>query len=259
MRRKGDRLRGVFFDLYGTLLVYDDLVAAWSEWLEVLYECLREGGLTMPAEAFALRCDGFFGRPEPPPEGRGLTVYERRIEAFGMELGLGLGVEEIREAANATIAAWGKYVYLDPNARSVLEALGSSKTLALVTNFDPPPHVRALLSEKGLIELFETVVISGEVGVKKPDPRIFAPALERTGLQPHEVAFIGDAAEDVEGARAAGVWPIRIRRGGVDKSQVANDFRLDGQTPEDAVDDVQTISSLRELFAIVDAGGRLDV
>jgi len=244
-------VEGVFFDLYGTLLVYGDMEAAWSDWLEALYEGLRKGGLTMPADQFALRCDGFLGRPEPPPQGRDLTVYERRIAVFGAELGLSLSVEEVRAAAAATIAAWEQYVSPDPDARAVLELLGSSQALALITNFDHPPHVRARLSETGLAGLFETVVISGEAGVKKPDPRIFFPALERTGLGPREVVYVGDAVEDVEGARAAGMRPIRIRRGETDESQTAADFKSELRCLEETVGGVRTISSLTELVALL--------
>jgi HAD superfamily hydrolase (TIGR01549 family) len=253
--RRSYEFKGVFFDLYGTLLVFGDVLAAWDDWLSAFYEQLHAHGLAMSKEEFAEVCDGFFGRPEPPPRGDGLTLYERRIAVFAREVGLEPTAETIRAAARETIAAWGSYMLLDPDAIPALEALQPHKTLALISNFDHPPHVRTLLSETGLAEFFEAVVISGEVGVKKPDPRVFAPAFERTGLQPHEVVFVGDTEGDVEGARAAGVHPIRIQRGGVDKSWVADDFRSNQQAPERAVDDVQTISSLRELVAILTREG----
>jgi HAD superfamily hydrolase (TIGR01549 family) len=238
---------GVFFDLYGTLLIYGDMVAAWADWLTALYEPLRERGLTTSRETFASQCDGFFGRPEPPSRGHGLTVYERRILALCTDLELAPGIEAIREIATATIVAWGEYVFPDPDAISVLGALKESKTLALISNFDHPPHVHSLLADLGLIEFFKVIVVSGDVGVKKPDPHIFSLALRQTGLQPHEVVYVGDAVEDVEGARAAGIRPIRIRRSGADGSQVAADFKSDQQYAEGVIDNVQMISSLLEL------------
>jgi HAD superfamily hydrolase (TIGR01549 family) len=253
--RHSDGCRGVFFDLYGTLLVFGDVLAAWDDWLSAFYVQLHTHGLAMSKAEFAEACDGFFGRPEPPPRGDGLTLYERRLAVFARELGLIPTAETIRAAASETIAAWGAHMPLDPDAIPVLETLKPHRTLALVSNFDHPPHVHTILSETGLIEFFDAVVISGEVGVKKPDPRIFAPALQQTGLQPHEVVFVGDAEGDVEGARAAGVRPILIQRGGVDKSWVADDFRSDQQAPERAFDDVQTISSLPELLTILTREG----
>jgi hypothetical protein len=53
-------IRGRFFDLYGTLLVYDDMLRAWSRWLTALHECLARRGLPMSQESLALNRDGFF-------------------------------------------------------------------------------------------------------------------------------------------------------------------------------------------------------
>ena len=53
---------------------------------------------------------------------------------------------------------------------------------------------------------FEFVIDSGEVGVEKPDPRIFQIALERMGVSAADALYVGDLYEvDVVGARAAGL------------------------------------------------------
>ena len=59
-----------------------------------------------------------------------------------------------------------------------------------------------------LDELFEPVVISGEVGMRKPERRIFDLAVERLGLQPSEVIFVDDAEPNLVGARAAGLQTV---------------------------------------------------
>ncbi len=59
-----------------------------------------------------------------------------------------------------------------------------------------------------LRELFEPVIISEEVGLRKPDPAIFALALERLGVPAERAAFIDDAAPNVEGAAALGIRAI---------------------------------------------------
>jgi putative hydrolase of the HAD superfamily len=56
-----------------------------------------------------------------------------------------------------------------------------------------------------LAEVFDVVVMSREVGLRKPDSRIFALALERLGVQPAECTFIDDAPRNVEAAVAAGL------------------------------------------------------
>ena len=57
----------------------------------------------------------------------------------------------------------------------------------------------------------ECVIDSGEVGVVKPDPRIFTIALDALGIRPDQAWYVGDMpAIDVTGARAAGIRPLVI-------------------------------------------------
>ncbi|HID62178.1 MAG TPA: HAD family hydrolase [Anaerolineae bacterium] len=87
------------------------------------------------------------------------------------------------------------------------------KTLAVVSNWDPA--LPALLTRLGLAEFFAFILPSAEVGVEKPDGKIFSLALQRLGLEPQEVVHIGDKYEaDVAGARAVGITPILLDRKG---------------------------------------------
>lgn len=80
---------------------------------------------------------------------------------------------------------------------------GSGVRVAVVSNSDG--SVRGSLERAGLLELFEFVVDSHEVGVAKPDPAIFLTALERMGVAPSNAWYVGDSVfHDVNGARAAG-------------------------------------------------------
>ena len=83
---------------------------------------------------------------------------------------------------------------------------------ALVTN----SSVRAQTAKLAAVDLdgfFTAVVISGELGVAKPDPRIFAAALERLGASASEAWHIGDnPSTDIAGARAAGVTSVWLDR-----------------------------------------------
>jgi len=58
-------------------------------------------------------------------------------------------------------------------------------------------------------DYFDTISWSEEMGVEKPDPRIFELVLERIGTGPGEAVYVGDSFEaDVLGAEAAGITPI---------------------------------------------------
>ena len=233
-------IRGVFFDLYGTLLRYGNMEAAGESWFHAIRHELIACGRAFDEETLIRVCEEFLLQPEPPLQDDGLTVYERRIRVLVGELGLKLEVEALRRISEASVAAWHAHTPLDSEAKSVLGALQGRYKLALISNFDHPPHVHQLLDELALRPFFDAVVVSGDVGVKKPDPAIFTPALEQTELATDEAIFVGDSPEDdVAGARAAGLRPVLIRRAGSPAK------------PEWTEDGVRVVTGLREVIGLV--------
>jgi len=89
--------------------------------------------------------------------------------------------------------------------RESLERLrGAGLKLAVVSNSEGT--IEQMLSEIGLRELFVTVIDSSVVGFTKPDPRIFALALERLGVDAGDALMVGDSpSADVDGAHAVGI------------------------------------------------------
>ena len=240
-------INGIFFDLYGTLLVYGNMDAAWSDWLNALYEQLRLRGFTLSIDSLAKTCDQFYSKNEPTPRQHNLTVFEQRIQNLCFDLKLNLAAEDIKVIANKVANAWQKHISLDPEAHSVLHTLHRFKKLALVSNFDHPLHVHSVLSTLGLTPYFDSVVISAEVGIKKPDPRIFDSVFEQTGLKPEEVIYVGDTEDDTKAAHAAGIVPIVIQR---DNEGNAFDFSVNTHNlqEEKSTLDVPTITKLSELL-----------
>ncbi len=96
-------------------------------------------------------------------------------------------------------------VHLLPHAADALAHLAGRAALALVTNGIAEVQ-RGRLDRSGLAPLFGAVIISGEVGVAKPDPRFFHLATRALGLGADEVLVVGDMpGTDIRGARAAGM------------------------------------------------------
>ena len=240
-------INGIFFDLYGTLLVYGNMDAAWSDWLNTLYAQLKLRGFTRSIDSLAKSCDQFFGKSEPTPRQHNLTVFEQRIQHLCFDLELNITAEDIKVIANKIANAWQKHISLDPEAHRVLNTLQHSKKLALVSNFDHPPHVHSVLSTLGLTPYFDSVVISAEAGIKKPDPRIFDTALEQTTMKPEEVIYIGDTDDDTEAARAAGMVPVLIQR---NYEGNAFDFSVNkhNMNEKEFMTKVRTITKLSELL-----------
>lgn len=106
-----------------------------------------------------------------------------------------------------------------PPALDRLRQLGLR--LVCVSNWDYAlPEV---LERCGLAERLDGVITSAAVGARKPDPAVFAAGLELAGCGPEAALHVGDSpAEDVEGARGAGIRAVLIdRSGGGDVASLA--------------------------------------
>jgi FMN phosphatase YigB (HAD superfamily) len=90
----------------------------------------------------------------------------------------------------------------------MVQGLRSHYKLAMVSNLGRNSSVEFFTPEERA-ELFDVVVISGEVGMIKPEPGIFEYACRQLDVEPHEVVFIDDAERHCEGARAVGMQAIR--------------------------------------------------
>jgi epoxide hydrolase-like predicted phosphatase len=84
---------------------------------------------------------------------------------------------------------------------------------ALLSNASP--QLVELLDEMKVTDAFDVIVISGLLGVQKPDPAIYYTALERLGVTPEEAIFVDDFAENIEAARRLGIRTLHFR-GGMD-------------------------------------------
>ncbi len=92
----------------------------------------------------------------------------------------------------------------------VLKTLRQRYALGVISNFYG--NVATLCQECGLAALCDVIIDSAQVGVSKPERRIFTLALEQLGRAPHMAAYVGDSFErDVVGAKTAGLHTIWLR------------------------------------------------
>ena len=129
-------------------------------------------------------------------------------------------------------------VTLYDEVQAALDVLSSRFRLFTASNGN------ADLSKIGIAHYFERSVAARDVGALKPDPTVFLKAIEGTGLDPDEVAYVGDdPLMDVVGARRAGMHPIWINRQGLDWP--------------DEIDPVEhAITSLTELVSLTAPSGQ---
>lgn len=122
-----------------------------------------------------------------------------------------------------------------PGAGEALTALGERYRLAIVTNGIPDVQ-RTKLDRTGLTARFEVVIVSGELGVGKPDPRIYDETLRQLDLAADACVMVGDNfRRDVAGAQDAGIRGVWISAG--------------RPTPDPAVTPFLTVESLADLPA----------
>lgn len=104
----------------------------------------------------------------------------------------------------------------------VWEAYLGTPRVALTAFFAGLPHRRALLSNSfvgarereaeryGFDAMVEQIVYSHEVGLQKPDPRIYLLTAERLGVEPDQMLFADDRAENVQAARELGIHAVLV-------------------------------------------------
>ncbi|HXJ16143.1 MAG TPA: HAD family hydrolase [Candidatus Polarisedimenticolia bacterium] len=96
-----------------------------------------------------------------------------------------------------------------PSARKVLRTLEQEFRLGLVTG-GSRGRVRRQLREFGLRDFFSACVCGEDAPRRKPHPAPLELALKRLRAEPGDCVYVGDAPEDIEMARRAGVKPIGV-------------------------------------------------
>lgn len=135
----------------------------------------------------------------------------RPLRSYLQDLGRAIGSSWTSSQLDVAMAArraahFAAFAQVRPGTRETLAALREDGfRLGLVSNCSS--DVRGMLHESGLDDLFDTVVLSAEVGLMKPDPAIFRLAMERLGDS--EGFYVGDGDDgELAGARSAGLVDI---------------------------------------------------
>ncbi len=94
-------------------------------------------------------------------------------------------------------------------ALELLKAGG--KRMGIISNFSP--NCEPLLRELGLAHYFDFFIVSGILGIEKPDPRIFQAAIQAAGKPVSDLVYVGDSIHhDVDGANGVGMAAVLIDR-----------------------------------------------
>jgi putative hydrolase of the HAD superfamily len=112
------------------------------------------------------------------------------------------------------MAAVRSVTWAPPGRIAAVRQIAPHFRLGLVSNFDDGQCGHEVLADTGVADLFEAVVISADVRLRKPDRRIFEHLRDRLKLDAHEILFVGDTPrDDVLGATEAGMKTAWISKG----------------------------------------------
>jgi putative hydrolase of the HAD superfamily len=205
------RPRAIFLDALGTLVA---LAEPWPAFTSLLRE--DHGVDVDEADArLALLAEMRHYRSHCVSAGDQTSLAALRLECAQIVIDkLGAPAAAIAPAELVpTLLAALRFVAYDDAAPALARGRAPGTLLGVVRNWGISLH--DVLRATGLQAMLDAVVTSAEVGHSKPDPAIFAAALERARVRPEEAVHIGDSLEeDVLGARAAGIEGVLLDRGG---------------------------------------------
>lgn len=207
-------VRAIVFDLFDTIVdVHLDRLPRVAfqgrqipSTLGLLHDAARAEGVDVDFETFArnlmaldkdLRHRMHVERIEVPTLERFTRLAER----------LGIAAPGLAEALTRThMDAISANVDVPAHHREVLAELARDHRLAICSNFTHTPTAHRVLATAGLAKAFDVVVVSEEIGFRKPRREIFEVTLAKLGVAPGEALHVGDNLDaDVAGAAALGI------------------------------------------------------
>lgn len=135
---------------------------------------------------------------------------------------------------------FGKHVVMLEGAIDVLKEIkNKGYILGCITNgVSSLQNIK--LDTAGIRDLFDVVVVSGDIGIYKPDRRIFDYAIQLAGVKNEESLYVGDhPINDIQGALGAGMQVVRMNYG---------DFKGKGLGVKGVACEIEKISQLLDLI-----------
>jgi putative hydrolase of the HAD superfamily len=200
------RIKAVILDFGGTIA---DGALEWEPYYEELRSYLAGRGHDVEMADLQRAVKGALdGLERVRLRGKELAFEEVYANVL-LKLGVPLGDEDLKAIHGIFKRHYISSFY--SCTERVLDELSGKYKVALLSNTmsDQP---RVSLAEKRLDRHFALIICSRDLGVRKPNPRIFRHVLRELGVEPDEAVHVGDNIEaDMDGAEGVGITPIWIR------------------------------------------------
>jgi HAD superfamily hydrolase (TIGR01549 family) len=145
---------------------------------------------------------------------------------------------KMKAALNIFFQDYVDSLELRPNAELLLKKVKETCKLGLISNFTYAPVVHSSLRKLGASQYFNAILVSGDLGWRKPHRKIFTDALNCLQVKPEETVYIGDCpTEDIKGAIEAGMKTVFV------ESQFYGlaDLATSGEKPDTVAKDLQEV------------------
>jgi putative hydrolase of the HAD superfamily len=202
--------KAIGFDLFHTLITVepDTLLKAHAN----LFQSLSESGFDIEADQFRQAHHEAAVTFVEESRKSGRETHNRFwISAALKSHKFSVNPEDSRvtKAVEAYFSAFYEGCYLIPGTTEMLGALKGTYRLGLLSNFTHGPAARTIIDHLRLTPFFETILISGELGYRKPHPFVFEQLTEKLDTEKRHILYVGDDPEpDIQGALDAGLQPV---------------------------------------------------
>ena len=200
----------ILFDFFGTLVGYS--ASRTAQGYPRTDALLRAGGWTGTYEGWLAQWEATFAEFDEHSQREWSEFSMTEVAtAFLDRVGLSSDHDAVADLVATYLDEWSAGVVDIEGLRGTLEALARVCRLGVVSNTHDAGLVHGHLARLGVADLFDDVVLSIEVGHRKPHPVIYETALERLGADPTQTLFVGDTLDaDYEGPRRAGMHAMLI-------------------------------------------------
>jgi putative hydrolase of the HAD superfamily len=203
-------IKAIGFDFFNTLMTIDP--GALGESWQRLTGSLENSGLRVDPDPFRKAYREAAMRFVTESKSSGKETHNRywisaALTALGQEVDPDDAV--ISNAVKAYFSTFFDYCRLIPKTLEMLRQLEGKYRLGILSNFTHGPAVERLLDQLGLTPFFETVLVSGEIGYRKPHPLVFEMLVKNLGFERQQILYVGDSLDpDVLGATQSGLRPV---------------------------------------------------
>jgi putative hydrolase of the HAD superfamily len=196
-------LRVVAFDHGNTLAEFRWDDGLWRQGVRAMLAVAGGDPAQTDRAAAALR-----RRFERDPADLAELDYAAAVADVLAELGLPAPAGVVRRCIEAEYRCWAPARHVHPQSLALLDGVRALdlRCAVVADTFDPPGLYRADLAAQGIAARVDAIVLSCELGVRRPHPAVYAAVAAALNAEPAEVMFVGDRLrEDVIGPAEAGM------------------------------------------------------